>query len=315
VATTGGRLARAALDALASVGVGFVVLHHESAVAHADARGDVDLAVADPPRVILERARAAWSAVDLHPVMVWSYDVGLTVTVFLATGEGRDGVQLDLLHDPDGLGKYGVKSSVLVAAGVPGQRWLMANPDHELLYSIRKRSFKRDRRRLADLLSAARMTPPLRLAAEVPRLFSPRGADLMRSALEGDVDEVMGRSAADPLHEAARRVGRLTRPPGFWVEMTTTATDAAASARKLADRFGGYLPHAAAGHRPASTVKAWAWWLHDVAPVRWRPGLFVSWSSGVDRWPSADLVVTSDGSDIDHLARRIVTAAEGRIER
>src|SRR5438552_15767372 len=143
MATSSGRLAAAALDALAASAVRFAVLHKEDLVATEAIESDVDIVVAGDPMAVLGGALPALHGAGLHPVAFWPYDVARTGTIFLATADATEGVQLDMLSDPKGEGKYGVRSAVLLARAVPGLRWPTISREHRLLYLLRKRSVKR----------------------------------------------------------------------------------------------------------------------------------------------------------------------------
>ena len=158
ISTTSSSLARAALDSLVESGVTFSLLHRAADLISGEVPSDVDMAVGEPPRALLRRSLTRLHQAGLHPVVVWEYDVGGTATVFLSDRDGSNGVQLDLLYDPDGLGTYGVRTQDVIASA-EGDRWPAVRPLSELAYLIRKRQVKGDQRRLEELLAEARKLP------------------------------------------------------------------------------------------------------------------------------------------------------------
>ncbi len=115
MATTDPRLALASLEGMRAAGVRFALLHGADRLSGGEV-SDVDLVVAEDPVSVVQRAAVSWQTRGLVPVVLWPYDIGGTATVFLATPDASEGVQLDLLHDPEGVGKYGVKSGALLAS-------------------------------------------------------------------------------------------------------------------------------------------------------------------------------------------------------
>ena len=111
--TTSGELARACLAGLRDAGAKFAVLHDYEQL-ESDQISDVDIVVGQDPRTVIRATERCGAERGLLPIILWPYDIGGTVTLFLATPDARDGVQLDMLHDPDGVGRYGVRSEILL---------------------------------------------------------------------------------------------------------------------------------------------------------------------------------------------------------
>ena len=288
------------------------MLHGEGQIARGSVTSDVDLVVREPPRPVLRKAAPHFRQRGLHPVAVWRYDVGRTATIFLANATASDGVQLDLLSDPRGWGMDGIRSSCLLDESEAGERWPRTHPVHELLYVLRKRQRKRDRIALDYVLTEIRDAHAHEVRDEAPRMFRGDVAESIIRLVEGIGDQAgeRRRPRGQWVQETRRRAHRLMRPAGFWAELRGTGGEAGSTA--LATRFGRFLPHAAWGPHIPGPFGSLAWWLGEVAPVRWRAGLFVSWSlePGFFR---PDLVLFDGTRDIDWLARQVVQKMEERV--
>ena len=312
IATTSPLLSIAAIDALADSGLQFAILHGEARVARSEATSDVDIVAADPPGVALRRARPHLQSVGLYPVMLWPYDVGSTATVLLATEDGSEGVQVDFLCDPLGRGTDGLRSDGLLSQRVGGTRWQVLDPVHEQLYLIRKRDRKGDVDTLAALLREAQETPVTDMERAAAVMFRPdvaeRVLDMIRTGATatGPAKPAPGHS----VREAQRWMNRLKMPVGSWAEVVSP--DGEVPARAVAQRFGRFLPRIGVGRRPESGSAIW--WMREVAPVRWRAGLFVSWGER-SKGPQADLLLQGAPADIDEMARSLVRWMNARLER
>jgi hypothetical protein len=312
MATSDPVLAKSALDVLADSGVRFAVLHKESAIASGSILSDVDLVVDQDPREIVAQHVPALHRVGLHPIVVWPYDVASTATVFLALSDGSDGVQIDFLRDPSGAGRYGVRSTVLLEDAQPGERWPTIRADHQFLYLIRKRSCKGEEDEVARLLASVSDLEKRRLGRETEKLFSPRAAERLRPLLDPGPGRDRERPDVHPAIGSLRLLGRLRHPIGFWVDVA--GDGASACAQALSARFGRYLPWTRAEQRPRAPAEP-LWWCLNVAPVRWRAGLFVTWSRNPRRIPRADSTFASDRGSLDDISGRVVSAMERRVLR
>lgn len=309
MATTDANLAVAVLDALEESGVEFAVLHGETEIASGRATSDLDLVVATNPIFALERASALLHRAGLSPILAWDYDVAGTVTVFLATSNASEGVQLDLMHDPDGRGRYGARSGLMLASSMRGTRWPTVTPLHQLGYQIRKRHVKRDPARLETLLSEARSMTHDTFRPAVRDAFSTRAAESITALVAG---QRMGSKAPYPhgfrYRDSARKLTRIIRPAGFWAEIAGESTAIAAHA--VAARFSRLLPRVATSERPRKNAAMQLNWLvSEVAPVRWRAGLFVS-SASDPGIPRSD--VTLDDGSTDELCSSVVSAMRSK---
>lgn len=140
---------RQVLDALLLPESDFAVLHKERELAEGTAESDADLATRLPLPEALDLLWARAAALDMKLLSVWHYDT-VSASSFLLSRRGI--VQIDILSDLRGKGKYGIRTGVAVAAAVPGVRWPRLDPIDEQLYLIRKRWVKRDIVRLTSLI-------------------------------------------------------------------------------------------------------------------------------------------------------------------
>ena len=112
--TTSGELATRLLDVLSGTRAEFVVLHREADIAHGLVTSDLDLAVGDDVFATIRALVGPAGAAGLVPVAAWPYDL-TSMSTFWCTHDARDGVQLDLTYDPDGLGRYGFRTGEMLA--------------------------------------------------------------------------------------------------------------------------------------------------------------------------------------------------------
>jgi len=307
MATTDAHLAAAVLDGLVAAGVEFAILHNEEKIAGGDVGSDLDVVVAARPHTVIRQVRPVLERAGLRPIMVWDYDVGHTLTVFLATPNASGGVQLDLMCDPTGRGKYGAKTESMLESRVAGARWPTVGPLHRLTYLIRKRHVKQDDDRLTTLVVEARSFPAEDLAAVIQETFTPRVAEsLSRVVFGGDTREAPPYPRGYHPRNVARWLGRLRKPAGFWVEITGDPPPELLN--EVADRFGRILPVVGAGVRPGRLSQI-GWLRAAVAPIRWRAGLYVSGGIG---WPAGDLRI-APSEDLDSLCFDIVGAMTQRL--
>jgi hypothetical protein len=314
VGTTDGRLAVLALDAMTRAGVRFAVLHDEERLALGNVSSDVDLAVDRPGRDVIREALGALHDVGLHPVVLWPYGVD-ALTVFLATGTASDAVQLDMTYDPDGRGKYGIRTDVALDVSVPGKRFPRLPPDHELLYLVSKRKVKRDPQRLAPLIDRARHRKDTLIQTAQAFLGRRTAADVIASILDAPAARERRAYVGYEASEMLRKLVRMAYPAGFWVEVIGDGSNGPAAAEQLATRFGGFLDdgafYATRPISPASRAAQVAWWLRHIAPVQLRAAFVVSHADQRLR-PHASFAVPLSRGGPDELARAVVNAMEAR---
>ncbi len=151
--TTSADLAMRVLDELERVEPRFVVLHGEAALSRGEATSDVDVAIGRDPVDVVADLSELLAENGVAPIMLWPYDRN-SLTIFWSDGDGDRGVQLDLVCDPEGQGRYGFRTGELIARAGRGERWPRLDAADELLYLIRKRQVKRNEAETVRLLSS-----------------------------------------------------------------------------------------------------------------------------------------------------------------
>lgn len=267
MATTKGELARVALRAMEEAGIGFAVIHGVDRLSSDDI-SDVDLVVACTPAQVMRKTDSLWRSDGLVPVLFWPYDIGGTATIFLSTLDAREGVQLDMLYDIHGLGKYGIRSDDLLArSSIDDDLAASSDPDR-LVYLWKKRSLKREVERLADLRKKARSLDSDEVYEASSRLTG------SRSTAEELLNVGIGLRPSFSLRGSVERLWRMIRRAishvGFWAHVENQET-----ARILANRMARFLVTVWTGPVPSALWQP-IWFVSTVLPVRIRPGLCIT---------------------------------------
>lgn len=316
IATTSSRHAAKVLDELTALGVQFALLHGANQLEREPSGmlSDVDIAVATPPAVLLPLLARAFPEHGLHVIVVWNYEIGGATTLLLSTHDAADGVQLDLLCDDHGVGTDGLMTPWILQQRELSGRWPSSNPMHELLYLIRKRDRKGNATAVRVLVEHALGDHPRdHLRVEAFKLFRGPVARRVCALLDGQSAHSSDRRAAAPTARMARYGQRLKHPVGFWAEYRTSV-GADADVRMVAETFGRFMPYSNAGPRPSGTLASLPWYSRDVAPVRWRPGLFTSWApTETQRTILRPDLVIGHGASQQEIRCRIVAAMEARV--
>ena len=299
MSTTSARLGRAAVAGLVEAGLPLALLHDTGLPDDDDSVSDIDLVVGIPPATILSLAGPAWSARGLFPIIAWPYDVGGTMSLFLASADVRDGVQLDLLHDPRGGGRYGIRSSAALAASLPGPDAPVLAEPARIVYLWRKRTEKGDDLALRELRTRA-----LDLDQGDLRRMSASltGSESVADEIRGDIPPRRTGRIRMMRSRLRRAIPRLVEPVGFWAH-----TESAEVAEELKVRLSRFLTPVGTGQLPGLAMPAW--YLTKVAPVRLRPGVFISYGAGTPG--RADGLIGSDpetaaSSLVQLMAQRFV---------
>lgn len=278
------------------------ILHGEERLARLGHVSDVDVVSDIAAFQAVQAAAPYWLEIGLHPIIFWPYDVGGTATVFLATPGAEQGVQLDILYDPDGQGRYGLRSTALLEYVVPGTKFPRLHPSATQTYTARKRQVKGDLDAYRASLSAAR--PEIERVAQ--RVLAPRAAR-----------ELIAHGRIGPRRMSSSRVRRLAvrvaKPVGAWVHLIhNDAGDLHRTATALTERLERILPHITMSELPSrGPWFAW-WWGREVAPIRWRPGVFISWSNRPSKGPDVRI---EQPADVEDAAQQMVAALRNRALR
>ena len=247
--------------------------------------------------------RALWAELGLRPILFWPYDVDGTASIFLSTGDARDGIQIDVLHDPFGRGRYGFRSKAMLDHVIPGEMFPRLDPETTRTYLARKRMVKGQAERFRQLTDHSGGLP---LADEI---LSPRAAAAVKSA----VGAANVRARRFVKLQPGRWGRRLRRPIGAWVHVgggpASTST-----ALGVARRLERFIPHVRVGPLPPVWRRP-LWWAWHVAPIRWRPGVFVSHDSDESMTPRQCDVLVMEADNIDHACQQIVDALANRSVR
>ncbi len=302
MATSSGELARAALDGLVESGADFALLHGGDKLMADEGFSDVDVVVGRPPATVVADAIGPWKRLGLSPIVLWQYAVGGSSTVFLVTDDAGGGVQLDMLHDPDGASGYRLRSGALLDRAKPGDRYSEVDDAARSVYLWQKRRGKDQPDRLAEVLKAARRVPREVLTAAAKEITG--SDDIVGAAHEGDqvTPLDMGRSLGD----WRRLAGRLAHPIGCWVHAADRDL-----AEELERRLGRVLVVVGSGRVPSVGLVPW-WYALRVSPVVFRPGAFVSWGGDAPALPRPHVMVEGEP---DEAAREMVEALAARLGR
>lgn len=299
MATTNPALAISALNAMGDAGISFALLHGLDRLITGDV-SDVDLVVSEPGDVIVRRARASWRRNGLLPVVLWPYDIGGTATVFLATEDAREGVQVDLLFDPNGRGRYGVKSGPLLDS-VDSSLTPSIGEEEQLVYLWCKRATKGQDGRLHQLHERARERDRHVL---VNASIAITGSSSVANDLLNGSFSARPPKRRHPFVRAVWAWQRVLTPSGFWAHVASREL-----ADEVASRFARFLVHGVAQRVPQPGRQT-VWWARSVQKVRLRPGLLVSYGPA-PRLQQPDLNVTS--AHVDGAVQQITVAMSARI--
>ena len=216
--------------------------------------------------------------------------------------DASDGVQLDLLHDPDGVGKYRMRSPALLATAKSAGPFPVVSDTASLIYQWQKRSVKRQESRQRELEKwAINMDTHLLLDLSLTITGS---TDTAHSML-GQVSTLTTRPRNTHLgKQMARLAQRLAKPVGFWGHVAEPTVGV-----ELALRFSRFLVTAETQPTPSPKWQP-VWWATSIMPVRLRPGIFLS-TGRSPRWPTPDVVVSA--SSIDESAHQLTSAMTARV--
>lgn len=142
MATTDPTLIPGILEALGDE-CSFAVLHGEKVVADCATRSDVDVVVDRPPGPLLARLHRRLDQEGILQLTAWNYDVGAWTTIW-TRDPFAGGMQLDLMYDPAGAGRYGVRTTELLRNSWVGERYRTLGDEGRIAYLLQKRLRKGD---------------------------------------------------------------------------------------------------------------------------------------------------------------------------
>ena len=297
------------LDLLQATDVHFVVLHDEELVGTTALDSDVDIAVDRRADEVLQRLEAGLTREEIVVALIWPYDVGGGASCFFARRDGSGGAQVDMLYDPHGRGRYGLRTSQIIADRKQGARYPVPQQLDRLLYTVVKSRLKGEFDEVrAEIKRVEAVFSRNAGETRAQQLFSPAIASLLRELF----DDREAPQTARPIRwirSVPRIAMRIRRPIGYWVEIVGPATQAEDLAKKLEARIAPWLVVAGLGARP-EWFRVFLWWFTRVLPVRWRAGIFVSWTERTRRVVQPDLVLPI--ADIDIVTPRVVIAMAKR---
>ncbi len=233
------------LTAIESTGVHYAVLHREPDVAVGAIDSDVDIIVDRPASEVVGKLVDVIAGEDAKLVLVWPYDTHALTTFWLSRG-CASGVQLDVLHDPDGRTSYALRTDAALRHAERGDRWMRLKPEVEGLYLLSKRWAKGDAARAAEVACwIADGTDRRKLLALAHEVLAPRGVRAARFAIAGWRPGRLPRICATVRSRVSRRIWRrLCLPIGVVVRLNGAARDVVPAANHVRQLLGAVLVRA-----------------------------------------------------------------------
>lgn len=268
-----------------------VVLHRERDVAVHEVSSDVDIAIASRPLAVLSVVAPRLEDRGVLPILVFHYDRG-AYSFFFSNRDGSGGAQVDVVHDPAGVGRYGFKTDALLANRHDGARWPTTSHLDEALYVLRKRQVKRDMHGLLRARDHADEFDARRLQDRCQAIFSPHAASAVRGALAGRFDHATG--TRQVWLSRVMRPSRLTRRCGYWVHLPAGPTE---PAHELARRMSRIVNVRITEPRCRAVLR-------DL----WRPRLVVSFGSLPLRFRPDLVIQAGHPVRVDDLTRELIGA-------
>ena len=130
------------LDLLSAAAIEVVVMHNEDLIGTPELTSDVDVALSVPVSVVLELLEPRLKEQGIIPAIIWTYDLGGGASVFFTSMNGIVGAQIDILHDVNGDGRYGLRSDQIIAMRQQGIRYQVPSLLDQLLYELVKSHIK-----------------------------------------------------------------------------------------------------------------------------------------------------------------------------
>lgn len=217
MATTSGRLAQQLLAGLAALGVPAALLHGDDEIAEGRTDSDLDLIFRPPLRAAIHAVECAAKRINLAPLLFWVYDVNSVTLLFgnVASGGLEGAVQVDVVADPEGLGKYAIRTDIVLSASLPGQSSLTLAKLDEALYLWRKGTAKGQAQRQAEALKTIYQHSEAGARARATHIFADGITPFGRGSFLPRLCRALRRASA-----SVRRLHfRLSVPMGITVEV------------------------------------------------------------------------------------------------
>ena len=200
---------RSTMEAFDDAGLTWALLHGSDSFGigrPSDLDVAIDLASPDAPTRFL----SALARRDLHPLLLWPNDLRGS-GLFVASTDLKQGAQIDLLVDPSGSSKYGIRTSALLSASTREDWPPRPCPADEWIYSAIKRWMKGQHERLEGLLAG----PPQGVSGRIDEVLRSDRAAVLRELIAGGRPSVrqnlQWRAAT-----SVRLASRLASPVGRW---------------------------------------------------------------------------------------------------
>jgi len=294
------------LESLAGTGARWAVLHGEDALARGHTDSDIDLVVDRNPLSLYAELVPRLMSNGLHPIGVVVYDIG-AAALFLLEADLRGRVQLDLIHDPRGHGRLGLRTDPLLESAAEGAKWPRVSSTDSRLYQAAKRVWKRDLESLSRL--AAEITPEdMSLYRRRARTVfaTPQRTACVIEALEHRRLPRFTQTFEHRLLSLRRYAARLAKPAGHWIHVDDVNDSVVTEIHKALQHALPYVDVGRLGADWRSRLAA----LVRIECKRRKPALLVS--TGRLTWPFRPDVVLSRA---DASPQAVVRAMEHRTLR
>ena len=260
------------LESLAGTDARWAVLHGEDALARGHTDSDIDLVVDRNPLSLYAELVPRLMSNGLHPIGVVVYDIG-AAALFLLEADLGGRVQLDLMHDPLGHGRLGLRTAPLLEFAIDGTRWPRVSATDSRLYQAAKRVWKQDLESLSRLAAEIRPEEMSRYRYRARTVFAtPQRAACVIEALEHRRLPRFTQTFEHRLLSLRRYLTRMGKPVGHWIHIDDSDESVGAVIHKALYHA---LPYVGAGQLGAGWGSRLAA-LARIAYKRRKPALIVS---------------------------------------
>ncbi len=249
------REVRAVIESLDAAGTRVVLLHP------ADGFGtqhDIDIAVDQPIERVEPTIVGALQEDGYEHITTLEYDVGGSASLVFGqvVGAGFRSVAIDVVHDPRGIGRYGIPMAPVLRSSTLREGVPSPTPGWEAVYllskRIRKGGWERKLHSLPGLLDGAFEDFERAARVVMGRSWASRlvarnadGATVVRSAAEAArikraiTIRRLARDPWNPVRRVARTARRLRRPTGLYVTICgVDGTGKSTLAGRLSEELG-----------------------------------------------------------------------------